>query len=89
MTRTELSRRLILEALLRGDNDVTALSGMKFLTTRTSNHIVEFRKSGLLIETKIIKTNHSHYGAYYLIQNERNITRAYGILEALQDDEVA
>ncbi|PHS33704.1 MAG: hypothetical protein COA92_04165 [Sulfurovum sp.] len=89
MNRTQLSRRLIVEALLRGDSDVTALNGMKFLTTRITNHIVELRKMELDIETKIIKTKNSSYGAYYLKGREENISRAYEILEALQDDEVA
>lgn len=87
MNRTELSKKLIIEALLRGDNDVTALNGMRFLTTRITNHITELRKSGLEIETKIIKTNHACYGAYYLIQIEENIALAYKMLENLYDEE--
>ncbi len=85
MKRTELSRKLIIESLLRCDNDITALNGMKFLTTRVSNHIVELRKIGLKIETKFIKTEYTHYGMYYLTNTEVNIAKAYDILESLED----
>ena len=89
MNRTKLSRRLILEALLRGDHDVAALNGMKYLTTRITNHIVELRKLGIDIDTRTVKTENAHYGLYFLDGTEENIKRAYEILETLQDDEVA
>jgi len=86
MKRTDITKKLIIEALLRGDKNVTALDGMRFLTTRTSNHIVELRKEGLEIETKSIKTEYTNYGAYFLVRTEKNIKRAYELLESLQED---
>jgi hypothetical protein len=89
MKRTDISKKLIIEALIRGDNDVTALNGMKFLTTRVANHIVELRKEGLEISTETVKTKNSWYGVYKLECNEKNILRAYQLLETLQDHEAA
>jgi len=84
MKKTDITKKLILEALLRRDNDITALNGMKFLTTRITNHITELRKKGLEIKTKTIKTDDTYYGKYQLVQSEANIKKAYALLEKIQ-----
>jgi len=84
MKKADITKKLIIEALLRRDNDITALNGMKFLTTRITNHIVELRKNGLEIETKTIKTDDTYYGKYQLVQSKDNIEKAYALLEDIQ-----
>ena len=71
----EASQR-ILKALLNGDEDVSCVaSEWKFLTTRITNQISALRKSGIDIETKIVKMpdSNKHYGRYILVQDENNI----------------
>ena len=84
MKKTNITKKLIIEALLRRDNNITALDGMKFKTTRLPNHIVKLRKKGLKIETKNIKTTNSYYGKYELVQSKDNIEKAYALLEDIQ-----
>lgn len=89
MKKSYKSQILILEALIRGDKDITALNGMKFLTTRITNHIGELRKAGLEIETKNVKTESSHYGEYSLKEGETNMLKAHKILRSYLGGSVA
>lgn len=73
---------LILEGLIKGERDITALNGFKYASTRISNYIVELRKKGLLIYTENIKTpNNKHYGIYLLDRTEQNIQKAQNLLD--------
>lgn len=72
---------LILEGLIKGARDITALNGFKYSSTRISNYIVELRKKGLVIYTENIKTpNNKHYGIYLLDRAKPNIQKAQNLL---------
>lgn len=79
------SSSLILKALLRGDNNITALNGGSYLTTRVTNHINGLRDTGVKIETETIRTDSKKwYGRYKLFQTEENIKKATEILEQIE-----
>lgn len=78
----------ILKALLNCDDDISCVaSEWKFLTTRITNQISALRKSGIDIETKIVKMpdSNKYYGKYILIQEEDNIRRALALLEKMEE----
>lgn len=76
---------LILNALLHGARDITANNGLKYQTTRISNHIVTLRKAGLIIYTERIRTiNKKWYGIYLLDTAEPNRARAFAILAQMR-----
>ncbi len=75
---------LVIKALMDGD-EITALNGGKFLTTRVANHICALREDGLQIETETIRTvNKKWYGRYRLIDSEENYRRAIELLEHIE-----
>ncbi len=79
------STALILKALLRGDDDVTALNGGSYLTTRITNHICKLREDGLQIETEILSNdNGKRFGRYRLIESDQNIKKAIELLETIE-----
>lgn len=76
---------LILEGLFNGARDITANNGLKYQTTRISNHIVTLRKAGLIIYTERIRTiNKKWYGIYLLDTAEPNRARAFAILAQMR-----
>lgn len=76
---------LILNALLHGARDITANNGLKYQTTRISNHIVKMRKAGLIIYTERIRTiNNKWYGIYLLDLTEPNRAKAFGLLAKMR-----
>lgn len=76
---------LILNALLHGARDITANNGLKYQTTRISNHIVKMRKAGLIIYTERIHTiNNKWYGIYLLDLTEPNRAKAFGLLAKMR-----
>jgi len=80
-----VSSSLVLKALLRGDDDITALNGGRYLTTRITNIINGLRDAGVQIETETIRTDSKKwYGRYKLIQTEQNIRKATEILEQIE-----
>ena len=80
-----MSSYLVLKALLRGDEDITALNGGRYLTTRIANIINGLRDAGVQIETEIIRAGSKKwYGRYKLIQTEHSIRKATEILEQIE-----
>ena len=78
----------ILKALLNCDEDISCVaSEWKFLTTKITNQISALRKSGIDIETKIVKMPDSNkrYGRYILVQDENNINRTITLLEKIEE----
>jgi len=76
---------LVLQALLEGNPNITALDGWRFKTTRITNHICAFRDDGLQIETEMIKADSGRrYGRYRLIDNDKNIMHAIELLERIE-----
>jgi len=79
-----VSSSLVLKALLR-DDDITALNGGRYLTTRITNTINGLRDAGVQIKTEIIRTDSKKwYGRYKLVQTEQNIRKATEILEQIE-----
>ncbi len=71
----------ILKALISGSDEVSALNGGKFLTTRVSNHICLIRQSGIEVDTQRVKANSGKsYGVYKLVPGEANLNRAAGLV---------
>ncbi len=76
---------LIIKALLEGDENVTALNGGRFLTTRISNHICKLREDGLEIETETLKTdNGKWFGRYKIKNSDLNVKKAISLLESIE-----
>ena len=81
------STLLILKALLEDNDEITALNGGKFLTTRVSNCIVWLRKNDIKIDTQRVKTDSAKwYGKYKLIKSVENIAKAKKILLSYKDE---
>jgi uncharacterized protein YxjI len=81
------STLLILKALLEDSDEITALNGGKFLTTRVSNCIVWLRKNDIKIDTIRVKTNSNKwYGKYKLVQSTENIAKVKKILSSYKDE---
>jgi len=75
----------VIKGLLRGDNDITALNSGKYLTTRMTNIICDLRQLGLEIRTEMrTAPSGKKYGAYRLVQSDRNIARAIELLEMIE-----
>jgi len=81
-----ISTILTLKALLQDDENITALDGGRFLTTRITNIILDLRGRGLKINTEMLTspTTGKRYGRYKLIQSDENIKLAIEILEQLE-----
>ena len=58
-----------LNGLLNNADDITALNGGKYLTTRLSNNIVELRRQGLLIENERIRVSKRKFYDKYKLTN--------------------
>ena len=72
-----------LKGLINNADDITALNGGKYLTTRLSNNIVELRSKGIAIITERIElANKKHYGRYKLARSKDNLDRAKQLLQA-------
>ncbi|MDA3062836.1 MULTISPECIES: helix-turn-helix domain-containing protein [unclassified Campylobacter] len=72
-----------LQGLINNADDITALNGGKYLTTRISNNIVELRDKGITIITERIElANKKHYGRYKLAKSKDNLVRAKRLLKA-------
>jgi hypothetical protein len=80
------SKVLILEALINKDDNITALEGGRFKTTRITNQINKLRKMGLLIHTQMVRSDSGKaYGKYRLVDNVLNRKRANEILQSLKE----
>lgn len=81
-----ISTLLVLKALLRGDENITALDGGRFLTTRLTNIISKLRKKGLKIETETLTSEATgkKYGRYKLIQTDNNIKLVIKLIEKIE-----
>jgi len=81
-----ISTLLILKALLQGDENITALDGGRFLTTRITNHICDLRDENLKIETEMLTspTTGKRYGRYKLTQTDENIRLAIELIEEIE-----
>jgi hypothetical protein len=78
---------LILKALIADSDEVTALNGGKFLTTRVSNSIVWLRQNDIKIDTQRIKADSGRwYGKYKLVQSTENIAKAKEVLLSHEAD---
>ena len=81
------SKLLISKALLQGDENITALDGGRFLTTRITNIITYLRNGrGLKIETETLTspTTGKRYGRYMLVQTDENIKLAIKLIEEFE-----
>ena len=75
-----------LKGLIQGADDITALNGGKYLTTRLSNNIVELRSQGIAINTERVKLpNKKYYGIYKLANSKANKDRAKKLLKAYEN----
>jgi ABC-type uncharacterized transport system ATPase subunit len=72
-----ISHFLTMDALVKGE-EVNGKNGYdKFMCSRISNVISDFRKDGVLIdESATEKSAYSHYKPYRLIQTKENIAKA-------------
>lgn len=75
------SLKAVLKGLLNNANDITALNGGKYRTTRISNTICELRDQNIDIITKRIKLeNKKSYGVYVLVNSKANREKAERLL---------
>lgn len=79
------AKEQVLEGLINGANDITALNSGKYGNTRISNPICDLRKLGLIIHTIRTRTlNGKWYGIYRLDKAEPNRAKAFVILEQMR-----
>lgn len=80
------SIKATLQGLLNGADDITALNGGKYLTTRLSNTISFLRDQNIDIITKRVKTkNKKSYGVYILVNSKENREKAERLLHYYQN----
>ena len=80
----ESTEKVIL-GLMAGANDLSALNGGAFLTTRLPNIILDLRGAGLEIETELHKTHTGkRFGIYRLVDSKVNYQKTHELLEYVQ-----
>ena len=83
---------LIVNALYKGEQDLVALNGLKYKSTRISNYIVEIRKylGGFnTIETERVRYNpynkRKWYGKYILNRDDSTIQKIKELLDKIKN----
>ncbi len=83
-SNTEAAEKVIL-GLLAGTNNLSALNGIDYLTTRLPNIILDLRHAGLEVETELQKTHTGkRFGIYRLVDSKANYKKAHDLLEYAQ-----